>query len=210
MIQHFDLDQATQLLKGRSNPSYMYNKRELKIIYDWFMANREKHLEMFSDMVNNLAGSRVWENEYTPASLIKLAEILYPLMKGQFLSDEEYQVLLDNASPIIRDYVYKFELTHSEKILTFLGSVYLGEVIIRSYPEDNLQWELCKLPKSYVYSGHMVINITKTIQACPILTFYPFIHGCLRHLYLDEPQDNDYLYTYFFKITSPLREIRQD
>ena len=209
MIQHFDLDQASLLVQQDTNPSYLYTKKELKIIYNWFMDNREKNLEMFSDMVNELAGKNVWVNEFTPQSLIKLAEILYPLIIGEFISDEEFQEKLNKVNPIMKDYIYHFNLTYKEKILGFLGSVYLGEVLIRSYPKANLQWEICKLPKSYVFSGYMVVPITQTIYACTLLTFYAFIHGCLRHRYLNEPQDNNYLFDYFFGITRPLRHENQ-
>lgn len=206
MTPHFDLNKATQLLQEDTNPSYMYNKRELKNFYEWFMANKENHLEIFSDIINRLAGRDIWKNDYTPASLIVLAQILYPLIEGQFISDVEYQNQLNNASQIVREYIYNFELTHNEKILAFLGAVYLGEVLIRNNQDYNLQWELCRLPKNYVFSGHMVIPLTEFTQACPILTFYPFIHGCLRHRYNNEPQNNYYLYNYFLKITSFLHD----
>ncbi len=209
MTQKIDINIAANLIKEDTNPAYMYTKKELKMFYEWFMENREEHLKMFEEKVNEMAGHKVWENTYTPESLIRLAEILYPLINGVTISEEEYQERLNNANPIVRKYIYNFDLTHEEKIFTFLGSIYLGEVIIKSYPQYNLHWELCTLPKNYIFSGHMVINIVKYLDSCPILIFYPFIHGCLRHRFRNEPQDNKYLYTYFSKVTRALRTDEQ-
>ena len=205
MPQNFDINNAI-LFINNYHIGYLYTKKELKSYYDWFMANLDNHLKQFSDTINSFDSNINWVNDFTPDSLIRVAHILYTYVKGVFISEEEYQRRVEAAHIVLKDSVMHVEMTHDERVFTFLLSVYVGEVIIRSYPNDNLKWELSKFTKSFAHCGYMLIHIAPFIYSAPLDPANWLMIGILKDKYENQKIDLNLLYDNYCKVTRTLRE----
>ena len=205
MQQIFDIDQAICFINNY-NIGYQYTKKELKNYYEWFMENIDNHLSQFSDTINSYGENVNWVNDFTPESLIKLAKILYANVNGICISEEEYQRRVQEAHIVLKGSVMRKELTYEERVLTFLTSVYIGEVIIRSNPNANLKWELSKFSKSFAFCGHMLIHISGFIYSLPLDPANWYMIGILKSKYESQSLDYNFLYDNYCKITRTLRE----
>ena len=204
MQQTFDINKAITFIDNH-HIGYQYTKKELKGFYDWFMANLDNHLKQFSDTINSFDSDINWVNDFTPDSLIRVAQILYTYVKGVFISEEEYQRRVEAAHIVLKESVMHVEMTHDERVLTFLLSVYIGEVIIRSYPNDNLKWELSKFTKSFAHCGYMLIHIAPFIYSAPLDHASWFMVNILKYKYENGEDEKSHLYDYFWGVTKSLR-----
>lgn len=205
MQQSFDINKAI-LFINNYNIGYQYTKKELKVYYEWFMANIDNHLRQFSDKINSFGENVGWVNDFTPESLKRLGYILYANVNGIFISEEEYQRRVKEAHIVLKDSGMHVEMTYEERVLTFLMSVYIGEVIIRNNPDSALKWELSKYPKSFAFCGHMLIKISEWIDSVPIEPANWLMIGILQSKYENKEPKKELLYNYYYGITKTLRE----